>query len=497
MKKIKVLLMFVAALGIFSCEDATTIIQPGEVNNPDEVYADVPSLQRGLNSVYGTISTENTINFTSIFTDETAIGINNGGQGINDGMYVFQLNAGSGTPQGIWQSNYTLINFTNRVIDAGLKLEPTLVDENDIAEFNLIMGQLYAIRAFAHFQLETWFSTDLTDDNALGVMILDFVPSDDYDQFLPRSTNGEVFAFIESDLDTALDYGLPVGEFYRVSPNFVRALRARMAIYRENYEDALTYANQLLAPYPLASTVAAYQGLWDDSNSQEIIFKLARVDGEFEIASLWHSQSSSINGSPFFEVGRSLFNLFEPGDIRRTQIIDPTSRVADNYATVPDYVGEDVLVINKYPGNPAQFNQLLNDIKVFRVAEMYLIKAEALAGLGNLNGANNSAASVLRQLRTARFENVTQPLQNFNTPQEAWAAIMEERRVELAFEGHRYIDIKRLGVKAGGLGIDRYSRDCEDYNACTLPPTDHRFTMPIPTVEIIANPNIGAQNPGY
>lgn len=497
MKKIKILLMFVVALGIFSCEDATDIKQPGEVNNPDEVYTDVASLQRGLNSVYGSISTENTINFTSIFTDETAIGINNGGQGINDGMYVFQLNSGSGTPQGIWQSNYTLINFTNRVIDAGLKLEPSLVDENDVAEFNLIMGQLYAIRAFAHFQLETWFSTDLTDDSALGVMILDFVPNDDYDQFLPRSTNGEVFAFIESDLDTALDYGLPVGEFYRVSPNFVRALRARMAIYRENYEDALTYANQLLAPYPLASTVAAYQGLWDDSNSQEIIFKLARVDGEFEIASLWHSQSSSINGSPFFEVGRSLFNLFEPGDIRRTQIIDPTSRVAENYATVPDYVGEDVLVINKYPGNPAQFNQMLNDIKIFRVAEMYLIKAEALAGLGNLNGANNSAASVLRQLRTARFENVTQPLQNFSTPQEAWAAIMQERRVELAFEGHRYIDIKRLGVKAGGLGIDRYSRDCEDYNACTLPPTDHRFTMPIPTAEIIANPVIGAQNPGY
>ena len=59
------------------------------------------------------------------------------------------------------------------------------------------------------------------------------------------------------------------------------------------------------------------------------------------------------------------------------------------------------------------------------------------------------------------------------------------------------LDLKRLGVKAG-VTIDRDPADCSIFNACSIPNTDYRFTMPIPGFEIGANAAIKSQqNPGY
>jgi len=483
---------------LVSCDDAINIKQPGEINDPNAVYTTVKDLQRGLNGVYAVFSTESTIEFTSIFTDEVAIGINNGGQGLNDGLYNFQLNAGSDIASSIWGSNYTLINFANRILDAAKKVTPVEgVTGETQADYDAILWQLYTIRAYAHFQLLSYYSEDLKDDSKLGVMILDFVPNEDYDTFLPRSTNAECFAFIESDLAKADDLTAPGITNTLVNPDVTLALRARMAAYRGHYQDALTYSTEIASYYPLVTTVDDFDAMWGDTASSEVIFKLPRVNGDFEIGSYFASASSDINGSPFFEVGRALFNLYDfDNDIRSAglSLIDPTSTVSIDPDSDPAYYTSDVLVINKYPGNPAQSLALINDIKVFRGAEMVLLKAEAYAGLNNLSG----VATTIRGLRTARRVSGTAPLPSYANATEAWADILLERRKELAFEGFRYLDIKRLGVLAGNKGIERYSRDCEKYGSCTLAPTDHRFTMPIPTTEMSANPNIRSQqNTGY
>lgn len=507
MKKNKLFVIaFASLLGVFySCDDAINIKQPGEINDPDIVYSNLNDLERGLKGVYSALSTESTIEFTSIFTDEVSIGINNGGQGIIDGTYNFQLRAGSDAPIAIWQNNYTLINFANRILLASEKVKPVLdttdpnFDEEDYYQYNSIMGQLYAIRAFAYLQLETYFSTNMADDAALGVMLLDFVPNDDYTTFLPRSTNGEIFAFINADLEKATTMLTlnPDTDITLMNPRVINAMKARMAVYREKYQDAVTYINAL-GSITLGTGVTAYNALWTDTASTEIIFKLARVNGDFQIGSYWNSQSSTITGSPFFEVSRSLYNAYAATDYRNKEsLVDGTSKIAVNPATVPNFRANDVLVINRYPGNTAQSDVLLNDVKVFTYGEMTLLKAEAFAGLGQLNGASNSVAALIRQMERARGV-TTFALPVYANATEAWAAILNERRKELAFQGFRYTDIKRLGVKAGNLGIDRYSRDCDQYGSCSLAPSDTKFTMPIPTSELVANPNIrGQQNPGY
>ena len=128
-----------------------------------------------------------------------------------------------------------------------------------------------------------------------------------------------------------------------------------------------------------------------------------------------------------------------------------------------------------------------------------MILAEAAADAGNFNGASNTTAAYIKQLRDARF-GTDQPLPTFANETEAFAAVLNERRIEFAFEAHRWHDLKRLGVRAD-QGILRDPLDCNILGvngACSLPATDHRFALPIPLAENIANPEIrDQQNPGY
>ena len=124
---------------------------------------------------------------------------------------------------------------------------------------------------------------------------------------------------------------------------------------------------------------------------------------------------------------------------------------------------------------------------------MALILAECEVGSATPNLA--AAATLVQSVRTARGTGQTLPV--FANAQAAWSAILLERRKELAFEGHRYLDIKRLAALAGNQGITRDNTDDDIVDQpLTLALTDYRFTLPIPQSEIAGNVNI-QQNPGY
>jgi hypothetical protein len=122
-----------------------------------------------------------------------------------------------------------------------------------------------------------------------------------------------------------------------------------------------------------------------------------------------------------------------------------------------------------------------------------LILAEAQARQGNFAG----AATSIQTLRTARYAAGTAPAAPvFANQNAALTVILEERRKELAFEGHRYLDLKRIGAELG-IGIQRLASDAATFAApAELAPNDHRFTFPIPTSELNAN-SVITQNPGY
>jgi hypothetical protein len=496
MKRIFLIGFLSLSMVFTSCEDAIDIVQPGELS-PENTFETVDDLRLGLNFVYRAMTNNSQIALSSIWCDEVGIGFANGGQGIGDGEYSFVMNSGSFQPNAIWEANYDLINFANRLLQGASFVTPAPGEED---EYNHIVAQVRAMRAYGHFQLLTYFSEDMTNDNALGTIKMDYVPS--ISDQLPRSTNGVIFSFIEQDLDFAENnISLTATDVKYITKRFITAFRARMALYRGDYPAAQTYAQELITAVPLA-TRTQYPNLWTDLANNEIIFKLERTTGNSLIGGLWMSVNQTISGSPFYEVGRSLYNLLSPQDIRRRVIVNLNtadggpagnttgSIINTNYQTSTDYIGTDILLINKYPGSEG-INRL-NDLKIFRCSEMHLIKAEAQIEAGLLV----DAATTLQVLRASRFSPVpAQPV--YANPQQAYADLLKERRIELAFEGHRYVDLKRLGVKAN-VQIDRDPRDCELISICTIPTTDYRFTLPIPATELAANAAIRSQqNTGY
>ena len=502
MKKLKIYFLAVLSVFIFSCDDAIDITQPGRFN-ADAAYQSVEDLRLGLLGVYNELDITDMMEFNSTFTDEISIGFDNGGQGLGDGRYGYILNATSGISSDVWVDHYDAINFATRLIEASALITPTAAEQD---EYNNIVGQAYAIRAWSHFMLYSYYTVDYTDDSGLCVIRLDYVP--DLDETPGRNTVGEVVGLINNDLDRAenLLNGDNSDPTF-MNTDFVTALRARLAAYREDWSSAASFAAELTAKYPLADQ-DQYFNMYEDTDNTEVIFKLERSVGDSYDAqaltgggwagALYSFVSATKDGGPYFEMGRALYNNFADNDIRRERCIDPSSDIDPNYASNPDFRNSDILVIRKYPGSDGQ--PLLNDLKVFRASEMVLIQAEAAAAQGDLAG----AASFLKQIRDARLGEDT-PMMTFANEQEAFGAILDERRLELCFEGHRWVDLKRLGQR-GNRKIDRDPLDCQINDSCPgssqYPAFDnansYKFTLPIPQVESNANPVIREQqNPGY
>ena len=499
MKKILILLATVAIT--FSCEDATDIIQPGELGSGN-AFATVADLKTGIFGVYNGVNTSNEISFTAQFTDEAAVGRVGGSGGA---LHGYALNSTTGLASAIWVNNYGAILDANVLLEAAENIVPANAAEQ--ALYDEATAEAYTIRAYAHSKLLSYFGVDLGVDSSLGVIAIDFVPSPTAK--LPRNTVGETLTLINDDLDRAEALFLSAGTNSTqkfIDERFVRALRARMALYNKDYPAAVAAANSVLADYTLPATAdeAAFRAIWRDvagSGTNEVIFKLDQtLNNGARPGQIFNTNRSDFEGAVNFEMSRNLFNSLQAdfdafGDIRRPVYIDPTSVISPDYDAEPDPRTADVLVVDKYPGDPSLAGLVAgytNDLKVMRVVEMHFILAEAAASRSDFNEVGRQ----LKIVRDARYTTQA-PQPTYTTQVAAFADILDERKIELFAEGHRYIDIKRIGELAN-QGYDRNATDCTLYPApeCDLSFNDYRTqTLPIPQNEIRANPI--QQNPGY
>ncbi|MES2813068.1 MAG: RagB/SusD family nutrient uptake outer membrane protein [Bacteroidota bacterium] len=542
----KILKISILSLFLFSCDDAIEITQDGELNDA-ALFTNTSNMRLFLNETYDRFNMENNLMLTSILTDEVGIGSAGG----TSQTYKFQIFTDNTFALNIWNINYQAINYANRLIRGAQSVTP--VDANDQLVYNDIIAQAKVLRSLAHFQLMTYFSEDLTDDNGLGVMKVDFVPT--AQQKISRATNGEVFQLIEDDLAYATTNLKSTNTYKYANKNMVNAFRARMYLYRGNYTLAEQYADEVItnsgialasclftlpANFPTTSDAIVptgantgsssfdaaptgansaiqlalytmdrwaptssanspmYRKMWVDNQQGESIFSISKLNNATNFSSRYNTNQSYTGGAPLYDVGRTLYNLYTQPlgggaqDFRRWAFVDRSSLILADPTTASK--SNEVIVIDKYPGKAGSHNS--NDIKVFRISEMYLIKAECRARANDYIG----AAGALQTLRQSRnyINGAIVPLPVYVTLQNALQDILLERRKELCFEGHRYIDLKRLGTEAGILTTDRYFQDSflgqadTPYNIDT---NDYRLTLPIPQNEINVNPM--TQNTGY
>ncbi|MBD0287981.1 MAG: RagB/SusD family nutrient uptake outer membrane protein, partial [Flavisolibacter sp.] len=221
-------------------------------------------------------------------------------------------------------------------------------------------------------------------------------------------------------------------------------------------------------------------GIWDDTKIDEVIWAVQNNSGD--------------PGSPYpsadvmsFRFDRNTFGI-HPSLIK---LYDTTNDVNDvrfnTFYFVRDSTGASTYyALQKFKGKSGSSDNLVN-FKVFRTSEMYLIRAEAYAQTNNTVAANEA----LSALKTARITGyVRVPL----TRQLLLDEIQNERRRELAAEGHRWFDLKRTTRI-----VNRPTANIGNKNAqvkTSLPANSPKWAWPIPETETRANPNV-SQNPGY
>ena len=514
-------LLFIVGM-ISSCSEETLDpFLPG-VAFEAEATRTAADLTRILNSAQNIMTNRTESSFTSIFTDEAAPGANNGGQGISgtDAYFYFFMVPTSAAPDAIWQSNYNAMARVNLVLENVDKVATNFpADENLVKR---ITAEAKILRALAHLKIIAYFSPDMTNDAALAGILADrtFI----YTDKPARATVGATYALIHQDLDDAIalytnntlpPYPAGTNTSFYASVNLARALKARAYAYKKDYVNAEIWANTVINSSGISlATRAQLSTVFHTHTStatQEVIYKFRRTNAQnaqgSNLHNGWVSVANSRTGSCFYEVSRSLYNVLNnaPGSDGRTGILVRPAGGAEgslidaNYSTSTNVRATDILVPFKHGGAGARTtSQGFNpDFIQVRLSEMFFIRAEARAAANDFTG----VAQALKAVTDRRF--TTPPsLLTLTTPQEAWKAILDERRKELAFEGHRFIDLKRLYTQAG---VTSFDRDPADYNGLGFPggnPSNftfagnYKWALPIPQSETNANASF-IQNPGY
>lgn len=505
------------SLSLFvSCDKELEPFTPGSLT--EEVAITKSSdLTRLLNSGMNIMTNRSEYVFSSVFTDEAAMGFNNGGQGIRQ-EYIFLLLQDDSNATAIWSSTYGALARINRVITLSSTIVPTSAADTQL--INRTKAEALVLRAVCHLKIMSYFSPDPKNNDALAGVLANRIINTS--EFPRRVTNGVFYSSIHADLDEAISiYGTNTAPAYTTktayaSKTLAQAMKARAYALKGDYTNALLKADEVIntSGITLANSAADYAAVFHTHNEaagKEVIFRLKRTAAQnsqgTNLHNGWCSVTNRRNGSPFYEMSRALFNKFNsnPTDFRlATNVFFSTSATTSslidpNYATALDVKNSDIIVLQKHGGQSASTasNAFNPDFMVCRLSEMYFIKAEAKVAAGDLAGAGTALKSIL----DARFP-TAQPAPVFANAQAAWKGILDERRKELSFEGFRFIDLKRLGVLAGA-SLDR---DPSDYassswnipaaNPTNLPLTSYKWALPIPQDEINGNAGI-QQNAGY
>lgn len=284
-----------------------------------------------------------------------------------------------------------------------------------------------------------------------------------------------------------------------ITVDVVTALKARVALQMDDYENAAKYAGDLVNSnrYPLSNTATDFESVWKNDKGTETIWQIAMTSADDAGVPLGTIFIGYPTTKKDYIPTQTLIDLYNEKDIRLK------SYFGKYHLTVSSGNAADIYFFNKYPGNE-YYNALgsetryLNQPKPFRIAEMYLIATEANAKIGTA-AAVKKGNDALNALKKARIEGWTDATYD----QEALLnEIMNERERELVGEGYRLMDLKRWGkgVKRGkpqSKGLVLFPGQAST-DGLDKPVDDQRMLWPIPKTEMDANPQLaGQQNPGY
>ena len=342
-----------------------------------------------------------------------------------------------------WRSYYHSVYIANYIIQNQKKIKDATAQE-----ISQLVGEAYMMRAYCHFLLVNLYAepyTHCTPSQTRGVPML--LEADV--NAIPGSSSVEtVYNQILSDLDNAEQYlnveEWELGKNYRFNTTSAQALRARTYLYMGRWSDALEASKDVLSVYNELEDMNNSTTLPNSYKSKESIVALERFSSNLYTA-------VDMPASEFI-------SLYRSGDQRRTKYFKRVT--SSTYSLLK--------------GRSDEFSCS------FRTAEFYLTAAEAAARLGHTTDAINYLTPLMtKRLNTSAYQTTT-ALIGTMTEEELIQEILDERARELAFEGHRWYDLRRTSQPA----LTRV------YDGTTYTLLPEQYTMRFPSEAVEANPEI-------
>ena len=437
-------------------------------------------------------------------------------------IWQWDIRPTSSEIKAVYGALYTVIARCNFYLDKVDALRASLTDDDDITYLDYYTGEVYCARANAYAELIKCFCEaydPATADSKMGVAI--------DSTFFGAKPNGraslkESYEFVIRDLKKAEELLDEDFDYYTnpyVTAAAARAIRARIALYMQDWQTAIDYSTKLIESDAFAlSTSAVYttgtdyvQGgsrqftyvdyMWTHDLSTEIIWQIGYTTTSYGGALgqvFLNFTNDYTNFYPDYMPSEWVIGLYGSSDARRNAYF---RTLTTGYSGNPS-----LTVLVKYFGNHSDFIPYniyhVCQPKPIRLAEMYLIRAEAYCRSEAKD--YGKASADLKALAAARGASVGSVSAN------NWLSVISEERVkELYMEGFRLNDLKRwkdLDDWKKVQPADRVFKRENQSNAQTgkastmeVKTTDHRLVWPIPQHEIEA-PGSGLknqQNKGY
>lgn len=416
--------------------------------------------------------------------------------GTNEGFEQFgTLQPSSGRLASFYRTNYHLIARANVLLEKIEEKGAEVYETAGLMDYN--RGEAYFLRGFAYYYLWNYFGT--------SPLVLDRVVSPD--QFTPEGTTGtQLLDQAIADFTEAaslLPASWEASEVGRATKNSAYGFLGKCLVFRASatntaadYTAAISAFNSIAG----ASLVADYNDnfAYDTENNSESLFEFQASEspgnniwlnndfdnfiGNLAIAWNFHDGLEIYTTSRFYATTK-LLDAYDADDPRRAIVMDPADR------TVTKYVTRDRKSLGWQ-------NSSVNNYRLLRLADVLLLKAEALIQSG---GSTAEAIGLINQVRTRARDMVgagTAPA-DYSTAETDTQTIMDwimnERFLELAAEGQRWLDLRRWHMQ----GIITLDNSFFSSNVATMAfQAPKHLLFPIPNIERDVNPNV-TQNAGY
>lgn len=394
----------------------------------------------------------------------------------------------------VWTGYYLGITNANIMLEGFEKIKPA--DATETAELDRYKGDAYAIRAYYYHELVMRYAKPYLSGTAANEPGVPLVLKYDVFEMPSRATVKAVYEQILSDLAQAkTKLGTVTGAqgSTRFTIDAVNALEARVKLHMQDWAGAKAAADAVIATnkYPLYNTAAGIQSYWYTDARQEDIVQLYVANT---------TEPANTNGAIYIGF-RTNDNLFRPDFVPSLWVMDKYAatdlRKPIFFSTKPVTFTTgtgNMVIVNKFPGNPTLFTATTTNYqhapKFLRIAEMYLISAEAGA-----RGA--AAADGLTKLNTLRAARGLSGLAGL-TGDALFAEVKDERFRELAFEGFRLWDLKRWneGFVRSAPQNPNLLTVGTGYTTLSIATGNPKFAWGIPSNDVTVNPNI-QQNMGW